>query len=95
LALTISGGHTQIVEVKDYFDLTIIGETTDDAVGEALTKAQNIRTPYPGGPWLTKHAQLENPKCFTKPSTRIEFQFLDLKQDFVFYTEENSRIQIL
>jgi N6-L-threonylcarbamoyladenine synthase len=51
LALTISGGHTQIVKVNDFFDMDIIGETTDDAVGEAFDKSAKILgLPYPGGP---------------------------------------------
>ncbi|MBC7438605.1 MAG: tRNA (adenosine(37)-N6)-threonylcarbamoyltransferase complex transferase subunit TsaD, partial [Flavobacterium sp.] len=70
LALTISGGHTQIVKVKGFFDMEIIGETTDDAVGEAFDKSAKILgLPYPGGPLVDKYAQLGNPKAFafTKP----------------------------
>ena len=58
LALTISGGHTQIVRVNGFFDMTIIGETTDDAVGEAFDKSAKILgLPYPGGPLVDKLAQ--------------------------------------
>ena len=61
LALTISGGHTQIVVVNNFFDMEIIGETTDDAVGEAFDKSAKILgLPYPGGPLVDKYAQLGN-----------------------------------
>ena len=56
LALTISGGHTQIVKVNGFFDMEIIGETTDDAVGEAFDKSAKILgLPYPGGPLVDKY----------------------------------------
>lgn len=57
LALTISGGHTQIVQVNSFFDLKVLGETTDDAVGEAFDKSAKILGfPYPGGPLIDKYA---------------------------------------
>ncbi|MEJ2162418.1 MAG: tRNA (adenosine(37)-N6)-threonylcarbamoyltransferase complex transferase subunit TsaD, partial [Robiginitalea sp.] len=56
LAMTISGGHTQIVLVRDYFDMEILGETLDDAVGEAFDKSAKILgMPYPGGPLIDKY----------------------------------------
>ena len=62
LALTISGGHTQIVKVNDFFDMDIIGETTDDAVGEAFDKSAKILgLPYPGGPFVF-HSKAGNRK---------------------------------
>lgn len=70
LALTVSGGHTQIVRVNDFFDMTVIGETTDDAVGEAFDKtAKLLGLPYPGGPVIDRLAQSGNPHAytFTKP----------------------------
>ncbi len=68
LALTISGGHTQIVLVKDYFDMKIIGQTLDDAVGEAFDKSAKILgLPYPGGPLIDKHAAQGNPLKFNFP----------------------------
>lgn len=70
LALTVSGGHTQIVRVDDFFDMTVIGETTDDAVGEAFDKtAKLLGLPYPGGPVIDRLAQSGNPHAytFTKP----------------------------
>ena len=72
LALTISGGHTQIVRVNDFFDMEIIGETTDDAVGEAFDKSAKILgLPYPGGPLVDKHAQKGNPKAFTFTKPKV------------------------
>ena len=83
LALTISGGHTQIVKVNDFFDMEIIGETTDDAVGEAFDKSAKILgLPYPGGPLVDKYANLGNPKAFafTKPKVPgLDFSFSGLK----------------
>jgi N6-L-threonylcarbamoyladenine synthase len=94
LALTISGGHTQIVEVKDYFDLTIIGETTDDAVGEAFDKSAKILgLPYPGGPLVDKHAQLGNPKAFafTKPKVPgLNFSFSGLKTAILYFVQKKK-----
>ncbi|MFT5964333.1 MAG: N6-L-threonylcarbamoyladenine synthase [Flavobacterium sp.] len=94
LALTISGGHTQIVEVKDYFDLTIIGETTDDAVGEAFDKSAKILgLPYPGGPLVDKYAQLGNPKAFvfTKPKVPgLNFSFSGLKTAILYFVQKKK-----
>lgn len=92
LALTISGGHTQIVKVNDFFDMEIIGETTDDAVGEAFDKSAKILgLPYPGGPLIDKHAQLGNPKAFgfTKPKVpNLDFSFSGLKTQILYFTQK-------
>ena len=65
ICLTISGGHTQIVKITDEFSMEILGETIDDAVGEAFDKSAKILgLPYPGGPLIDKYAQLGNPKAF-------------------------------
>ncbi|MGB5384810.1 MAG: tRNA (adenosine(37)-N6)-threonylcarbamoyltransferase complex transferase subunit TsaD, partial [Lutimonas sp.] len=62
ICLTISGGHTQILKVKSYFDFEILGETIDDAVGETFDKAAKIMgLPYPGGPFIDKLAASGNP----------------------------------
>jgi N6-L-threonylcarbamoyladenine synthase len=94
LALTISGGHTQIVRVNDFFDLTIIGETTDDAVGEAFDKSAKILgLPYPGGPLVDKHAQLGNPKAypFTKPKVPgLDFSFSGLKTAILYFIQKKK-----
>ncbi|MBQ1612468.1 MAG: hypothetical protein II085_03235, partial [Alphaproteobacteria bacterium] len=79
----VSGGHTQIIDVKSYSEQVIIGETIDDAVGEAYDKvARLIGLPYPGGPKLDKLAQEGNPKAFSLPEARVgeyDFSFSGLK----------------
>ena len=73
LAMTLSGGHTQIVLVKDYFDMEVLGETLDDAVGEAFDKtAKLLGLPYPGGPLVDKHAQQGNPIAFDFPKPKVD-----------------------
>ncbi len=94
LALTISGGHTQIVQVNNFFDLKIIGETTDDAVGEAFDKSAKILgLPYPGGPLIDKYAQLGNPKAFafTKPKVPgLDFSFSGLKTAILYFIQKKK-----
>jgi N6-L-threonylcarbamoyladenine synthase len=93
LALTISGGHTQIVKVKSFFELEIIGETTDDAVGEAFDKSAKILgLPYPGGPLIDKFAQEGNPNAFkfTKPKVPgLNFSFSGLKTQILYFIQKN------
>lgn len=93
LALTISGGHTQVVVVKSFFDMEIIGETTDDAVGEAFDKSAKILgLPYPGGPLIDKLAQEGNPKrfAFTKPKVPgLDFSFSGLKTQILYFIQKN------
>jgi len=95
LALTISGGHTQIVLVKDYFDMDILGETLDDAVGEAFDKSAKILgLPYPGGPLVDKYAQLGNPKAFqfTKPRVDgLNFSFSGLKTGILYFIQRETK----
>ncbi|MBK9225417.1 MAG: tRNA (adenosine(37)-N6)-threonylcarbamoyltransferase complex transferase subunit TsaD, partial [Flavobacterium sp.] len=95
LALTISGGHTQIVKVNDFFDMEIIGETTDDAVGEAFDKSAKILgLPYPGGPLIDKNAQLGNPKTytFTKPKVPgLDFSFSGLKTAILYFFQKETQ----
>jgi len=94
LALTISGGHTQIVRVNDFFEMEIIGETTDDAVGEAFDKSAKILgLPYPGGPLIDKYAQLGNPKvfAFTKPKVPgLDFSFSGLKTAILYFIQKKK-----
>lgn len=94
LALTISGGHTQIVKVNGFFDMEIIGETTDDAVGEAFDKSAKILgLPYPGGPLIDKHAKLGNPKAFafTKPKVPgLDFSFSGLKTAILYFIQKKK-----
>ena len=94
LCLTVSGGHTQIVMVKDYFDMEILGETLDDAAGEAFDKAAKIMTlPYPGGPLVDKFAALGNPKAFSFPTPNIpalNFSFSGLKTSFLYLIRDGK-----
>ena len=93
LAMTISGGHTQIVKVKSFFEMEVIGETTDDAVGEAYDKSAKILgLPYPGGPLVDKFAQQGNPKAFpfTKPKVPgLDFSFSGLKTQILYFVQKN------
>lgn len=83
VALLVSGGHTQIIKVDSYSEMQIIGETIDDAVGEAYDKvARLIGLPYPGGPKLDKLAQEGNPHAFKLPEAKVggyDFSFSGLK----------------
>ncbi len=83
IALLVSGGHTQIIRVNSYSEMEIIGETIDDAVGEAYDKvARLIGLPYPGGPKLDKLAQEGNPHAFKLPQAKVggyDFSFSGLK----------------
>lgn len=83
IALLVSGGHTQLIDVKSYSELEIIGETIDDAVGEAYDKvARLIGLTYPGGPRLDKMAQEGNPHAFKLPEAKVgefDFSFSGLK----------------
>lgn len=91
LAMTISGGHTQIVHVKSYFDMEIIGETIDDAVGEAFDKSGKIMgLPYPAGPMIDKYAQKGDPKRFMFPKPKVkpmDFSFSGLKTAVLYFVE--------
>ncbi len=72
LCLTVSGGHTQIVLVKSHRDLEVIGETRDDAVGEAFDKSAKILgLPYPGGPLIDKYAALGDSRRFSFPDSTM------------------------
>lgn len=94
LALTISGGHTQIVLVKDYFDMEILGETLDDAVGEAFDKSAKILgLPYPGGPLVDRHAKSGNPKAFQFPKPKVgdlNFSFSGLKTSILYFIQRET-----
>ena len=92
LALTISGGHTQIVKVDNYFNMEIIGETIDDAVGEAFDKsAKLLGLPYPGGPLIDKYAKEGNPKAFAFPKPKVQglnFSFSGLKTAILYFIQK-------
>ena len=95
LCLTVSGGHTQIVIVKDYFDMEIIGQTTDDAAGEAFDKtAKILGLPYPGGPLIDKFAKEGNPNAFKFPEPQIsalDFSFSGLKTSILYFVRDQVK----
>ena len=94
LCLTASGGHTQIVRVNDYDDLTILGETQDDAVGEAFDKAAKILgLPYPGGPLIDELAGEGNPQAFKFSETvmpGLDFSFSGIKTSFLYFLRDEK-----
>ena len=93
LCLTVSGGHTQIVLVKDYFDMEVIGQTLDDAAGEAMDKTSKILgLPYPGGPLIDKNARSGNPDAYKFPEPQIpgfDFSFSGLKTAILYFIRDN------
>ena len=94
LCLTVSGGHTQIVLVKDYLDMEILGQTTDDAAGEAFDKTGKILgLDYPAGPIIDKLARLGNP-VFEFPEPRIpglDFSFSGLKTSILYFLQKKIK----
>ncbi|MFD2741845.1 MULTISPECIES: tRNA (adenosine(37)-N6)-threonylcarbamoyltransferase complex transferase subunit TsaD [Sphingobacterium] len=95
LCLTVSGGHTQIVLVKDYFEMELIGETLDDAAGEAFDKtAKILGLPYPGGPLIDKYAATGNARAFALPEPQIaglNFSFSGLKTAILYLVQREMR----
>jgi N6-L-threonylcarbamoyladenine synthase len=94
LCLTVSGGHTQIIVVRDYLDMEVIGETQDDAVGEAFDKAAKVMgLPYPGGPLIDSYAQKGNPMAFKFPQTfmpGLDFSFSGIKTAFLYFLRDQK-----
>jgi len=92
LCLLVSGGHTQIIIVKDYLSFEIIGTTIDDAAGETFDKcAKNMGLPYPGGPVIDSLAKLGNPQKFTfaKPKVKdLNYSFSGLKTSFLYFLQK-------
>ncbi len=95
LCLTVSGGHTQIVLVKDYFDMELLGQTLDDAAGEAFDKtAKILNLPYPGGPLIDKYAQEGNPEAYKLPEPQIpelNFSFSGLKTAILYMVQAEEK----
>jgi N6-L-threonylcarbamoyladenine synthase len=95
LCLTVSGGHTQIVLVRDYLDMEVIGQTQDDAVGEAFDKAAKImEMPYPGGPLIDKYAREGNPHAYKFPQTSmpgLDFSFSGIKTAFLYFLRDEKK----
>ena len=89
LCLTVSGGHTQIVECKSPLDMKVIGQTIDDAAGEAFDKsAKLLGLPYPGGPLIDKYAASGNCNAYKFPEPKIEglnFSFSGLKTSILYF----------
>ncbi|MCU0326534.1 MAG: tRNA (adenosine(37)-N6)-threonylcarbamoyltransferase complex transferase subunit TsaD, partial [Spirosomaceae bacterium] len=94
LCLTVSGGHTQIVLIRDYLDMEIIGETQDDAVGEAFDKtAKLLNLPYPGGPLIDKYAKLGNENAFEFPMVEMQgynYSFSGIKTAILNFLKKNT-----
>lgn len=95
LCLTVSGGHTQIVLVKDFLEMEVIGETLDDAAGEAFDKgAKLLGLPYPGGPLIDKYAQLGDASKFSFPEPQIpdlNFSFSGVKTSILYFLQKQVR----
>ena len=96
LCLTVSGGHTQLVVVRDFLDMEIIGETQDDAAGEAFDKAAKIMgLPYPGGPLIDRHAHEGDPARFKFPDTEmpgLDFSFSGIKTAFLYFIRDGKKV---
>ena len=95
ICLTVSGGHTQIVLIKNYLDMTVIGETIDDAAGEAFDKAAKLLGfEYPGGPLIDRHAKKgdHSKYKFTYPKVEaLNYSFSGLKTQFLYFLEKNKK----
>jgi len=96
LCLTISGGHTQILKINHYNDFETLGETIDDAVGEAFDKtAKLLGLPYPGGPLIDKYAKHGNKNAFkfTEPKTSnpLDFSFSGLKTAILYFLRKEKK----
>ncbi len=99
LCLTVSGGHTQIVLCRDYLDMEVLGETIDDAAGEAFDKvAKMLGLPYPGGPLVDKYAQEGDPLKFKFPMSEMknyEFSFSGIKTSVLYFLQAQKKIDPL
>ena len=95
LCLTVSGGHTQIVQCESPMNMTVIGETIDDAAGEAFDKtAKLLGLPYPGGPLIDKFAKAGNPNRFKFPEPKIaglNFSFSGLKTSILYFLQNAGK----
>ncbi len=95
LCLTVSGGHTLLLKVNDYFDMETLGRTIDDAAGEAFDKAAKILgLPYPGGPVIDKLAKEGDPKRFQFSIAHLpglDYSFSGLKTSFLYFVRDNLK----
>ncbi len=96
LCLLVSGGHTQIIRMDDYFSMEIIGQTIDDAAGEAFDKSAKIMSlPYPGGPLIDKFAKEGNANAYKFPEPNIQglnFSFSGLKTSILYFLRDNLKL---
>lgn len=95
LCLTVSGGHTQLVVVKNFLEMEVVGETLDDAAGEAFDKtAKLLGLPYPGGPLIDRNATLGDAYRFkfTEPNiAELDFSFSGLKTSVMYFLQAETR----
>ena len=95
LCLTVSGGHTQIVLCREYLDMEVLGETIDDAAGEAFDKvAKMLGLPYPGGPLVDKYAADGDPLRFKFPMSEMkdyEFSFSGIKTSVLYFLQAQKK----
>ena len=95
LCLLVSGGNSQIVLVKDHYTMEIIGQTIDDAAGEAFDKcAKNMGLPYPGGPWIDRLAKEGNAEAFQFAKPHIpeyNYSFSGLKTSFLYFLRDQLK----
>ena len=95
LSFVVSGGHTQLILVRDYLDMEVIGTSIDDAAGEAFDKAAKmLRLDYPGGPWIDKLAASGNENAFSFAKPRIEnfnFSFSGLKTSILYFLQKKEK----
>ena len=95
LCLTVSGGHTQIVLVRAPLNMEVIGQTQDDAVGEAFDKsAKLLNLPYPGGPLIDKYAREGNPLAFKLPLGEmpgLDFSFSGIKTAILYFLRDQTK----
>jgi N6-L-threonylcarbamoyladenine synthase len=93
LCLTVSGGHTQLVKMTDYLCFELLGETIDDAVGEAFDKAAKILgLPYPGGPLIDKYAQGGDNSKYKFSHSHVpgyDYSFSGIKTSFLYFIQNN------
>jgi N6-L-threonylcarbamoyladenine synthase len=95
LCLLVSGGNSQIILVRNYLEMEVIGQTIDDAAGEAFDKCAKIMgLPYPGGPYIDKLSKEGNPQRFTfsKPSIQgLDYSFSGLKTSFLYFLRDELK----
>lgn len=95
LGLLVSGGHSQLMIVHDHLNMEIIGQTIDDAAGEAFDKSAKILgLPYPGGPMIDKYAREGNPNAFSfnRPDiAQLDYSFSGLKTSFLYFLRDQLK----